>query len=135
MSLIPARDSAEFSVGVLLGLALGAGVGLMAGHDRSARGRIAGQVKPARRRVRRNARQVRRSGRRTLDHASQFRLALSDLGQEFVRAARTELVAVVARRLPGAGGREDLGRSLAVLRAAPERLRAIRERLKPGSDA
>ncbi|TVR64390.1 MAG: hypothetical protein EA422_06600 [Gemmatimonadales bacterium] len=120
---------------MLLGLALGAGIVLLAAPDRSSRGRIAGRVKPARRQVRRRARQVRRSGRRTLDDTSRFRGAISDLGREFVHAARTELVTAAASRLPGAAGRTDVGHSIAVLRSAPDRLRAIRERLNPRSDA
>ncbi len=135
MNLLPARDSAEFSAGILAGLALGAGLGLLAVADRPTRGRIAGRLGPARRQLRRDARQVRRSGRRTLRDASQFRTALSDLGREFIQAARSELLAEAARRLPGAAGRTDGGRPLAALRSAPARLRAIREGLRPGSNA
>ena len=100
MNLLPARDSAEFSAGILAGLALGAGLGLLAVADRPTRGRIAGRLGPARRQLRRDARQVRRSGRRTLRDASQFRTALSDLGREFIQAARSELLAEAATSEP-----------------------------------
>jgi len=135
MKLLPARDSAEFSAGMVLGMALGAGVALLVAPGRTERdlektGRLTeGQI------LRRGVRRVPRARKEDVSAGSRFQAALSDLGREFVRAARDELTASVRNRLQGAvldnGGRS----SLSALRSAPERLRALRRSLAPGSDA
>lgn len=135
MKLLPARDSAEFSAGMLLGIALGAGVALMVApgrtdhREREKKGRLT-EGRILRRRVRRVPR-VRKEDRSS---GSRFQAALSDLGREFVQAAREELTASARNRLHGAVLGNGGGASLSVLRSAPERLRALRRSLAPGSD-
>lgn len=134
MKLLPARDSAEFSAGMLLGIALGAGVALMVAPGRTDREREKKGRLTEGRKLRRRVRRVPRARKEDRSAGSRFQAALSDLGREFVQAAREELTASARNRLHGAVLGNGGGASLSVLRSAPERLRALRRSLAPGSD-
>lgn len=138
MKLLPARDSAEFSAGMLLGMVLGAGLGLVMAPERTSREAEEGSAEPGRARLKRHrgaGRRSRPSRRGEGRKGSRFEAEWSDLGREFVRAARDELASAAERRLPGFRGRDEPGSPLSVLRSAQQGLRALRRSIGQGKEA
>jgi gas vesicle protein len=101
MTILPQRDSVEFSSGLLAGALIGAGVALLLAPDRSPRGRFRRRLRKPGRKVRRQVTQTRQSADETLRRSQRLKGELGSFGSEFLRAAREELVSAGLQSLTG----------------------------------